>query len=65
MVASSDPQWLEGAFFILVDLFDRVGLRTNVRKTVGMVCHPFQATGTQSEAAYGQQMTGEGASYQE
>ena len=37
MVALSDPRWLQGAFNNLVGLFDRVGLRTNVRKTVGMV----------------------------
>ena len=43
MVASSDPRWLQGAFNTLVVLFGRVGLRTNVGKTVGMVCHPCQA----------------------
>ena len=40
MVASSNPRWLQGSFNTLVGLFDRVGLRSNVRKTVGMVCHP-------------------------
>ena len=40
MVASSDPHWLHGAFNTLVGLFVRVGLRTNVGKTVGMVCRP-------------------------
>ena len=40
MVASSDPRWLQGAFNTLVGLFDKVGLRTNVWKTVGMVCRP-------------------------
>ena len=40
MVALSDPRWLQGAFNTLVNLFDRVGLQTNVGKTVGMVCHP-------------------------
>ena len=30
-----------------------------------MVCRPCQAAGTQSEAAYEQQMTGEGPSYRE
>ena len=33
-------------------LFDRVGLRMNVGKTVSMVRHPRQAAGTQLEAAY-------------
>ena len=37
VVALSDPCWLQGAFNTLVGLFDRVDLRTNVRKTVGMV----------------------------
>ena len=40
MVASSDTVWLQGAFNVLIGLFDRVGLRTNFGKTVGMVCHP-------------------------
>ena len=65
MVAFSDPQWLQGAFSTLVCLFDRVGMRTNVRKTVGMVFCPCRAEGTQSEVEYGQQMTGEGPSYRE
>ena len=37
MVILSDPRWLQSAFNTLVGLFDRVGLHTNVRKTVGMV----------------------------
>ena len=53
------------AFSTLVGLFDRMGLRNNASKTVGMVCRPCQAVGTQSEVAYGQLMTGEGPSYQE
>ena len=64
-VASSDPRWLQCVFITLVGLFDRVGLRTNVGKTISMVCHPCQAVGTQLEAAYGQRMTGEGPSYRE
>ena len=65
MVASLDPQWLQGFFSTLVGLFDRVGLRTNFGKTFGMVCRLCQAAGTQSEVVYGRQMTGEGPSYQE
>ena len=48
MVASSDPQWLQGAFNTLVGLFDRVGMRTDFGKIVGMVCRPCQAVGNQS-----------------
>ena len=40
MVASLDPRWIQGAFNTLVGLFDRVGLQTNIEKTVGMVCCP-------------------------
>ena len=40
MVASSDPRWLQGVFNTLVGLFDRVGLRTNIGETVGIVFHP-------------------------
>ena len=39
--ASSDPRWIQGSFNILVGLFDRVGLRKNLSKTVGMVCRPY------------------------
>ena len=65
MVAFSDPVWLRGAFNALVGLFDRVGLQTNAGKTVGMVCRPCQAVGTQLEAAYIWGMTGKRPSYQE
>ena len=37
MVASSDLRWLQGYFNTLAGLFERVGLRNNFRKTVGMV----------------------------
>ena len=36
MVELSYPRWLQGVFSILVGLFDRVGLKTNVGKTVDM-----------------------------
>ena len=63
MVASSDPQWLQGAFNTLVGLFDRVGLYKNARKTVGMVFHPCQAAGNLSEAAYGRRFIGKGPTH--
>ena len=40
MVASTDPGCLQTAFDMLMVIFDRVGLRKKVKKTVGMVCHP-------------------------
>ena len=65
MVALSDPRWLQGAFNTLVGLFERVGLRNNVGKTVGMVFHPCQVAGNLSEEAYGRMVTGEGPTYRE
>ena len=65
MVALSDPAWLQGAFNALVGLFDRVVLQTNVGKTVGMVCHPYQAAGNITQTAYGRRLTGEGKLYRE
>ena len=40
MVASLYSCWIQGAFSDLFGLFDMVGLRTNVGKTVSMVCLP-------------------------
>ena len=65
VVASSYPRWLQGEFSTLVGLFDRVGLRIDVGRTVVMVCCPFQAASTQSEAAYGRRMMGDIPSYWE
>ena len=66
MVVSSDPTWLQGAFNALVDIFDRLGLLTNVWKTVSMVCHPCWAgSRNRTEEAYSCRLTGEGRSYAE
>ena len=48
MAASMDPIWLQGAFRTLTGLFNRLGLRTNVGKKVGMISRPFSVAGTQS-----------------
>ena len=65
MVALADPVWIQGAFIALLGVFDWVGLKTKVVKTVGMVCRPCQAEGTQSEAAYDPRIMSAGPSYQE
>ena len=59
LVAPMDPFWLQGSFDTLTRIFDRVGIRKNVRKTVGMLCRPCCTVGTQSETAYERQMTEE------
>ena len=65
MVASTDPVWLHNAFDTLMELFGRVDLRKNFRKTVGMMCHPCQTVRVQADEACTRRMTGEGRSYQE
>ena len=63
VVASAEPGWIQPAFDTLTELFYRVGLRTNTRKTVGVMCRPFQADEVQAYKAYTQRMTGEGRSF--
>ena len=65
LVASTDPVWLQLAFDFLTGLFDRVGLRTNVCKTVGMVFRPCQAAEVWAEKSYTRRMKGEGRSFKE
>ena len=65
MVESTDPEWLQLKFNMLTGLFDRVGLQTNVRKTVGMVCRKFWAAGVRVDEAYTRRMTGKGRSFKE
>ena len=48
----------------MVGLFDRVGLKTNSRKTLVMFFRPCQAAGMQLEAVYGRSMMGAGPLYQ-
>ena len=53
-------------FNALVAIFNRVGLLTNVGKTVSMVYHPCWAgAGNRTEAAYSRRLTGLGKSYVE
>ena len=66
MVVATDPQWLQGAFSVLVAIFDRVGLLTNVDKTTSTACQPCGAgSGNRTTDGYRQRVTGEGLSYRE
>ena len=49
MVASTNLGWIQTEFDMLTGLFDRVGLKKNVKKTVGMVCHLCQAAGVRAD----------------
>ena len=66
MVGASDPEWLQGAFSALVAIFNRVGLQTNVDKTVSMACLPCRAgSGNRTAEGYRRQITGDGKSFRE
>ena len=43
MVASKYPVWVQSEFETLTEVFDRVGLRTNIHKIVGIVCRSCRA----------------------
>ena len=46
LVASTDPEYMQGALNTITRLFNRVGLRTNAGKAVRMLCLPCQVAGT-------------------
>ena len=56
----------QGAFSALVAIFERVGLQTNVGKTISMACQPCRAgSGNRTAEGYRRQITGEGNSFWE
>ena len=66
MVGASDPTWLQGAFSALVAIFGRVGLQTNVYKTVRMAFQPCRAgSGNRTAEGYRRRITGEGKYFRE
>ncbi len=40
VLSARDPVWLQSVFDILIDLFERVSLKTNAKKTQVMMCIP-------------------------
>ena len=52
LVASTNRAWLQYAFEVLTELFERMGLKCNIKKTVVMICHPGFSPGRQSQEAY-------------
>ena len=65
LIASPDKEWLQQSFTVLVDLFARVGLRTNTDKTKVMVMLPASIRTYYSEHAYKRKLGGGGDSYQQ
>ena len=56
---------LQQEFRIITELFDWVGLRTNVGKTVSMACQSCHALGVHYMEAYGLRMTFRGITHRE
>ena len=52
LLASRDPVWLQTSFNLLVQLFECVGLKTNAKKTMVMVCCPGPITCGFMEESY-------------
>ena len=52
LLASPQPAHLQAVLNVLMGMFDRFGIYTNVNNTVGMVCYPCHMDGGHSEAAY-------------
>ena len=48
---------LQMVFNVLMELFNRFGLCTNVGKTLSMACQPCRAIGVHSVEVYGIRMT--------
>ena len=58
LVASTQLERLQREFDVLTGLFNRVGLSTNTRKTVRMLCQPCHAPGLMSLELYVRRATG-------
>ena len=65
LLASPDKEWLQAAFTVLVDLFGRVGLRTNTDKTKVMTMLPASIRTYYSKHAYKRKLEGQGDSYRQ
>ena len=58
LLASTQAVRLQRSFDVLADIFDQVGLQTNIGKTAGMFCQPCCAIRGHSVEAYGYHMMG-------
>jgi hypothetical protein len=61
LVMARCPEWLQSSFTILIDLFKRIGLKTNAAKTKVMTCLPGKIWVAQMEEEYAAQQTGDAA----
>ncbi len=59
LVAARCPEWLQSSLTILVNLFKRIGLKTNAAKTKVMTCLPGKIWVAKTEEEYAAQQTGD------
>jgi hypothetical protein len=52
LVAARCPEWLQSSFTILIDIFERIGLKTNAAKTKVMTCLPGKIRVAKTEEEY-------------
>ena len=63
IIASTNLLWLQWSFDVLIGLFERFVLQTNMARTVEMVCQPGKISGRQSTDEYRQHITEKGDSH--
>jgi len=62
LVAARCPEWLQSSFNIFINLFERIGLRTNAKETKVMTCLLGKIQVAQTEEEYASLQTGLGTS---
>ena len=65
MIGSRDPEWLQGTINVLIGLFRRVILMTNVARSKTMTCQLGAICTGMSEEAFSWRRIGEGAKNRE
>ena len=65
LVTSTQTERLQRVFNVLTNLFDRVGLRTNMINMVSMACQPCHTPVRISSAAYERRRIGTGTNFRE
>ena len=63
LITSMRATHIQRNFDTLTELFEHVGIRTNVSKTASMACKPYRALGGHSTEAYGLRITERGGSF--
>jgi hypothetical protein len=61
LVAARCSKWLQSSFTILINLLERIGLKTNAAKTKVMTCLPGKIRVAKMEEEYAAQQTGDAA----